>query len=270
MDNKKLTLEFIGTGGAFNHTCGNCSAILRGLPRSGSLLLDCGHDVPARLGVRVKDISHIWISHVHSDRVGGLEELAWLCKDVFHTRPILWAEHNVMMELRQNLQPLLGKFKGPKTSGDFLNMFFNPVAFRYLRFFDGGDYREQDGIVVEQFASSHIQDKPSMSLTVSEYDCKTDTEIPKFVYTGDCSIVKEESSLETLKRFPTVFHDFSIGNYEEDGEHTSMRGMQDLYSEDVRKKITGMGYETLSSVADKYAQEIGLRGVARPGDKFIF
>jgi len=78
-----MDITFLGTGSAFNHYFGNNSALLTF--DNTNLLLDCGHSVPNYLEEKIKigDVDNIWISHMHADHIGGLEEIAFKNKFMF-------------------------------------------------------------------------------------------------------------------------------------------------------------------------------------------
>lgn len=69
-------LTWLGTGSAFNATDGNTASLLEVGPHK--ILLDCGFTVPYQLkkwGI-LNDVTHVFLSHTHSDHIGGLELLA--------------------------------------------------------------------------------------------------------------------------------------------------------------------------------------------------
>ena len=70
------TVTFVGTGSAFSRRFGHNNALVeKGDVR---LMLDFGYHSPGRLekmGIGLREITHIAISHLHADHTGGLEEL---------------------------------------------------------------------------------------------------------------------------------------------------------------------------------------------------
>jgi L-ascorbate metabolism protein UlaG (beta-lactamase superfamily) len=72
MEETASSIKFIGTGGAFETTYGNSSAIVT--HRGKRLLLDCGHAVFPRLVALglAAEIDGILITHLHDDHVGSL------------------------------------------------------------------------------------------------------------------------------------------------------------------------------------------------------
>lgn len=79
-----MQLMFLGTGSAFCVTPNNFqSNLLLSSPSGRRLLIDCGSDIRLSLhavGLNYRDISDIYISHLHADHIGGLEYMGFTCK----------------------------------------------------------------------------------------------------------------------------------------------------------------------------------------------
>src|SRR5699024_9979131 len=80
MSTVRWSLRFLGTGAAHAHELGNASAVLQ-RDDEPLLMIDCGPDALARyLDVYGEPPRALYITHLHMDHVGGLEELfqrAW-------------------------------------------------------------------------------------------------------------------------------------------------------------------------------------------------
>jgi ribonuclease BN (tRNA processing enzyme) len=108
-----MKLKVIGCGSALDvgTTLGNQSFLLE--HRDEKMLIDCGRTTPEmlkRAGIDVKDITYIYISHLHNDHCGGLEWVAlsrydWLKKPTHASEfencvaPILVGNRQVIDEL---------------------------------------------------------------------------------------------------------------------------------------------------------------------------
>lgn len=67
-----MDIQFVGTGGAFDHQYGNSAALIQ--LNGENYLLDCGHDVYARLRQKeaIDQIDYVIITHFHADHIGSL------------------------------------------------------------------------------------------------------------------------------------------------------------------------------------------------------
>jgi len=112
-----MKLQFVGAGSAFNYEDGQSNVLVHS--DSGKLLLiDCGTmcwNFMRNLEQGVRDIDALYVTHLHADHVGGIEELAF-CTYFNDTidRPKLFANSNVMPELweqclRGGLESIQGK-----------------------------------------------------------------------------------------------------------------------------------------------------------------
>lgn len=103
------SIGFIGTGSAFNHIHGNNTAILEF--NDTNLLIDCGHTFCSQLEkarITTDEIKNIFITHVHGDHIGGLEELAFRNRylhDGF--KPRLYIPAGIHNRLRSYLEATL-------------------------------------------------------------------------------------------------------------------------------------------------------------------
>jgi ribonuclease BN (tRNA processing enzyme) len=82
------SIKFIGTGGAFDFTSGNSSAVVRHCDKN--FLIDCGNSVFSRLASlgMVSEIDGIFITHLHDDHVGSLTTLLFYRRFVLGKGPI--------------------------------------------------------------------------------------------------------------------------------------------------------------------------------------
>lgn len=102
-----MKLIFIGTGSAF--TVGgnyNSNMLLVDEKNNRKLLIDCGSDARHalfNLGYTYRDISDVYISHLHADHAGGLEWFALTHKfDPKSKKPTLYAHSHVIKQLWNN------------------------------------------------------------------------------------------------------------------------------------------------------------------------
>ncbi|MGI0486620.1 MBL fold metallo-hydrolase [Pantanalinema rosaneae CENA516] len=98
------TLLFLGSGSAFTVGVDNFhSNMLLTTDQGKSLLIDCGSDIRFSLhaaGMSYLDVTDIYISHLHSDHVGGLEYVGFTRKfDPRCDRPRLYLNAKIAAEL---------------------------------------------------------------------------------------------------------------------------------------------------------------------------
>ena len=110
-----MKLLALGTGGAFAPVGQwNTSMVLSS--DTQNLLLDCGPDIRhslANANMSFSDIQAVYISHLHSDHVGGLEQLAFA---TYFTdgcpKPKLFIAEDLLQELKDMVMPGLAHLLG--------------------------------------------------------------------------------------------------------------------------------------------------------------
>ena len=122
-----IKLLFLGSGSAFTVGADNFqSNMLLISDRGNKLLIDCGSDIRFSLyeaGFSHLDITDIYISHLHSDHVGGLEYIGFSTKfDSRCQKPNLYLSKDVAMKLwNQTLSGGMSSIDGDLAE---LNTFF--------------------------------------------------------------------------------------------------------------------------------------------------
>ena len=99
-----MKLTFIGSGSAFTLGTDNFhSNMLLSDDANNRLLIDCGSDARwalDKLGLSHKDITDVYISHLHADHAGGLEWLAFTSKfDSSSKKPNLYICEKLVTDL---------------------------------------------------------------------------------------------------------------------------------------------------------------------------
>lgn len=100
-------LLFLGSGSAFTVGADNYQSNILLIHEQGDrLLIDCGSDIRLSLhaaGFSYLDITDIYISHLHSDHVGGMEYMAFTTKfDPRCQKPNLYISKDIAGTLWQN------------------------------------------------------------------------------------------------------------------------------------------------------------------------
>lgn len=79
----KFKITFLGSGSAFALDNFQSNILIEDLQSNRKLLLDCGSDIRFSLrevGLKMADITDVYISHPHADHIGGLEGIAFSTK----------------------------------------------------------------------------------------------------------------------------------------------------------------------------------------------
>lgn len=103
-------ITFIGVGSAFSKIHNNNNVLIE--VENKKYLLDCGIKTPQALhdmGIQLKDIDGIIISHIHADHTGGLEEVGFMGKFVLNKKFKLIIAEDLVKLLWDNT--LLGGMK---------------------------------------------------------------------------------------------------------------------------------------------------------------
>jgi Metal-dependent hydrolases of the beta-lactamase superfamily III len=213
---EKMTITFVGSGGAFAPAYGNNSALLQF--DNTNLLLDCGYTTPARLGkmgIRVTMINNIWISHMHADHVGGLEEVAF--KNYYQGRRInLFVGQDIFPDLEQYLSATLKYGVTRQLSiTDYFNVIKVNNKFRIGRRTFNLEKTEHMGI---------------MPAYMFFYDT--------FIFTGDTKFIDWTARDFAGIRF--IFHDTKVEKNDDD-VHTNLESLF-LLPKEIREKIYCMHY----------------------------
>lgn len=82
-----MRATLVGTGDAFSRRFGHTNVLVE----SGDvrMMIDFGYQTPQRLeglGYSLDQLTHVVISHIHADHVGGLEELAFLSRFAYQRK----------------------------------------------------------------------------------------------------------------------------------------------------------------------------------------
>ena len=95
-----MKMTFLGVGSAFSKKHGTSAMLVE----SGDikLLLDCGQPVPGILedqGCGLQNLTHILITHLHADHIGGLEQVAIMTRMVHKNRVTLISTESILDRL---------------------------------------------------------------------------------------------------------------------------------------------------------------------------
>jgi ribonuclease BN (tRNA processing enzyme) len=237
------SLRFLGVGGSHCDGLGTAAAVLE---RDGrpTLLIDCGHGTPQRHRSRYGAAPRaMFLTHVHLDHVGGLEQL--------YSRVALAAEQCppprlfVPVSILPALHRRIGDLRCSLAEGgcNFWDAFqVVPV----------GDGFWHEGLWFDVFEARHHAPAFAYGLRLAG----------RFLYTGDTRPIPEV--LRTLgSTGERLFHDCAL---EGNPSHTGWADIEREYEAGLRERLVLYHYE--SAQAGRRLRELGAV-VARPGEAFV-
>lgn len=232
-----ISATFIGTGTAINDNLGNaCCVIEKGdVPW---LMIDCGPDALPRYSDHYQGLPrNLFITHLHFDHIGGLEQL-FFQSALQRQRPRIFMPASIVADATHILSNS-SLAEGGVNLWDALDIV--PVLDRF--WLDEHEFRVH--------AVRHH--KPNSAYGI---------QLPGvFFYTGDTRPIPE---LLTHTSLPTeyIFHDCGLqGN----PSHTGADDIHREYSDSLKSRVIAYHYSTLA-----HATQIEASGIraARPGERF--
>ena len=210
-----MKIKFIGIGSAFNHKLGSNSALI-GF-NGTNLLLDCGHDIPYRLEKLNIDskIKNIWISHLHADHVGGIEEMLFKSKFKFNNKIniMIHEDNETYFRTYLNNSMLAG-------TGQFIDDYANIIAVK--------DSFNIQGEIFNLEKTNHINGMPSHMIIGND-----------FIFTSDSKVIDYRNiNMDNIKY---IFHDTQLNSYP-NNVHATLDELLSL-PEEIREKIYCMHWD---------------------------
>ena len=148
-----MQLLFLGSGSAHTLEGDNFQSNMTLLADTGRrLLIDCGSDIRwslARQGLSYRDVSDIYISHLHADHIGGLEHIGFQRKfDPRCARPRLYIDASLPEPLwDHSLKGGMGLISEGETN---LETFFDVHVVNALEAFDW------EGVTLRPVPTTHV------------------------------------------------------------------------------------------------------------------
>ncbi len=160
-----MQVTFIGVGGAFSRRYGHTNALVE--VDEMRLMIDFGYLTPPRLeqyGHSLADITHVAVSHVHADHVGGLEELAFTSRFVHRPKPTMLLPHDFRGTLWE--QSLRGGLEWVSDDRD------NSLRCTLESYFDcvdlGSEWCDLGPMSIRSFRTDHVPGKDSWGFVVRD------------------------------------------------------------------------------------------------------
>ncbi len=250
-------LLFLGSGSAFTVGANNFHSNIFLITEVGKkLLIDCGSDIRFSLhqeGFSHRNITDIYISHLHSDHAGGLEYVGLTTKfDPQCHKANLYLSHDIAADIWEHtLSGGMGSIEGNITS---LESFFNVHQIDNNRSF------VWEKINFELVKTIHINNGSSVMPT---YGLFFEVNQVKTFITSDTQLCYEQ--LENYYQdADVIFHDCETSKYRTP-VHCHYEQLVKL-PENVKGKMWLYGYQP-GELPD--AKNDGFLGFVKRGDKFL-
>jgi ribonuclease BN (tRNA processing enzyme) len=244
-----MKMQFVGAGASANKVDGQSSILV--LSESGKrLLIDCGSYCwifMDKMGLSPKDIDGVYISHLHADHVGGLEELAFLTYfNPALDRPKLYCNSQLMLEvwnkaLSGGLESIQGKLV---TLTEYFDC--HSIENNGMFTWENIDFTPVQSIHV----MSGYYVKYSYGLLIQERSEKKDS--PVVFFTADTQFCPNQIK-HFYSRADLIFQDCETAPYES-GVHASYSELCTL-EEDIRSKMVLYHYQTNPPQRDTVVQD---------------
>lgn len=253
-----MKFVFLGSGTAFTVGANNYhSNVLMISDDNKKLLIDCGSDARHSLfeqGYSYKDITDIYISHLHADHTGGLEWVGFTRKfDPDCTRANLYVSQLIIDDLwERSLSGSMHSIEGEVTE---LRTYFKPHPIQENESF------LWEGIEFQLVQTVHVMNGFCLAPCHGLFFRANNTQV---YFTADTQFCPE-----LLMRFYTeadiIFHDCEI-TAKHSGVHAHFTQLVSL-PKDIKKKMWLYHYNP-GHIPD--AQEHGFAGFVKKGAVFNF
>jgi ribonuclease BN (tRNA processing enzyme) len=219
-----LSIQMLGTGIAFSKKYYNNNALVQ--CNGYNLLVDCGFTAPRalhELNIKLHQIDGVFISHIHADHIGGLEEFAFQMMYIYKKKPSLFIPSTLRHTLWEN--SLKGGLENIEEKIDTLDHYFHVIEIPA-----GVPTEILPGFIMETIPTKHIPYKPSYGILFNH----------QFYYSSDSCFDRKQ--LETLfyqRNCTTIFHDCQL--YKPEAVHATLDDLLTL-PEEIQKIIYLMHY----------------------------
>jgi ribonuclease BN (tRNA processing enzyme) len=156
-----LQIQMIGTGSAFSKSYYNNNALVRS--NGFTLLIDCGFTAPRalfELNIPFPQIDAVFVSHIHADHIGGLEEMAFQLKYRYQHKLKLLVPETLIAPLWEH--SLRGGLENIAEGITCLEDYFDVVPL------SEGKHELHPGLHMEMTQTEHIPHKSSYSVILND------------------------------------------------------------------------------------------------------
>jgi len=226
----------LGTGSAFAKTYYNTNALI--YANGYNLLIDCGSTAMLslyQLNIPLDSIDGVWVTHLHADHIGGLEELAFRTKYELNKKIDLYVMESLMPTLWDHC--LKGTLINDQDGFISLADYYDVIVVKEQQ-----TVKVIEELHIEPIRTEHVPGKPNYSLFINDF----------FFYSADLQFNSELlMQLHRERGCGLIFHDCQL---ELPGiVHTTLEQLLTLPL-DIQQNIRLMHY------SDNMPQYIGKTG----------
>ncbi len=259
-----MKITFLGVGAAFSLKNADSNLLVE----SGNtkLCIDCGRSAfPSieKYGFSLKDTTHILLSGPHSDKTGGLEEVAFMTKFVFKFKVALLGTPSLLDRL-WNCTLKGGLEYIEEVPGDLTA--HRLESYYHVCEIASGQWHTVDAesqLEVYLHATQHIKGVETYAIEVRE-GSKDDKK--QFLFSGNTKYDSEFIE-QRAQECSHIFHDCQLNQEKngQPGQHASYQQLLQM-SSDIKKKVWLYQYEDEPL---PNAQEDGFAGFAQNLQSFV-
>ncbi len=261
-----MKITFLGVGSAFSKLYGTSAALVE----SGSvkLLLDCGQPIPAVLDEKMcgfKNVTHIFISHLHADHIAGLEQVAIMMRMVYKKKIKILSTASILerlwnCSLRGGLEFL--EATPNDAQAQTLEDYFTPMPIDKHQWVAISP--EESPLLLKLHTNNHVLNLETYGIELANGSLEKEK---RFLYSGDVRFTPEYIRYG-FENCSLIFHDcqlFDSGENNSLGVHASYNQLLSLPPE-IRHKIWIYHYGD-SQLPD--AESDGFSGFVQPMQAFF-
>ncbi len=239
MDSPKLTLLGIGNSEALKFWNTNC--LVEGDGKK--ILLDCGFTIKYALrdvGLALRDIDAVYISHVHGDHVFGLERIAYEFRYTYQKSALLFIEPELESVIWDHC--LKGSMGSSNTPAQGLRDWFEVRIIQDHQF-------EYAGCHFKTFPTPHTPGKASYGVIINN----------RVVFTSDTNVIPWLAEHD----FQCVIHDCDLSNT--NPVHANLCDIVTRYPQALLEKLVLVHFdenllESQKAELDTFPFKIGYQG----------
>lgn len=262
-----MTFTFLGSGSAFISPKYNYHNNVLIEIEDDKILIDAGGTILPALedsGYSPKEITDIFITHIHGDHVHGLEALGFINFFADNPKPLIWTSHMMHREIWKTLESSMSQTNAGRKV--YASYFYKVHIMKWSDMVSYGRPRskvkcadwEKKGLNFEFYPVEHVDYKSSYGIV--------------FNYRGTRIFYTSDTRFKHYDQYLTsdwIFQDCEFAEYP-NGVHAQYHELQTLPDHIKRKMVLMHSNVEITTELEKQVIADGFRGIAKRGEKFYF